>query len=103
MTIQPILITQTGRYILIVADLDGASNGPLDGQIALLLTDITGTSGGGSPALSIDPATGNLIITQGGIAPVPPGVGLTPGVGETPGVTTPGTPGTPTATRVADF
>ena len=75
--IQPILITQTGRYILILADLNGAPNAPLEGQIALLLTDITGRSPFGQPSLSIDPATGNVIVVQGGgttINPATPGV-----------------------------
>ncbi len=75
--IQPILITQTGRYILILADLDGAPKGSLDGQIALLLTD---TTSGNVGTLAIDPTTGNLIITQGGIVPAAPSAGVTPGV-----------------------
>ncbi|MEP7292442.1 MAG: SH3 domain-containing protein, partial [Chloroflexota bacterium] len=88
--LQPILITQTGRYILILADLDGAVNAPLDGQIALLLTDVTGGTGFGSAGLSIDPATGNVIVVPaGGVSPATPGVGLTPGINLTP-VNTPG-------------
>ncbi len=73
-TISPILITQTGRYILIVADLDGGENNePLQGDIALLLTD--GTGGLGGPQLAIDPDTGNVIVTAGGyVAPATPGV-----------------------------
>jgi hypothetical protein len=85
-SIQPILITETGRYIVIVADLDGAPNGALDGQIALLLTDVTASGTGlGGAVLAID-AAGNLIITYGSILPGTPGFGLTPGVGLTPGI-----------------
>lgn len=87
---QPIIITQTGRYLLIIADLDGAPSGQdLDGQIALLLTDVTGGSFN-TPGLGIDPATGNVIVVPGG--------GLLPAA-------TPGVPGfvipTATATPVA--
>ena len=96
--LQPIIITQTGRYILIIADLDGAPNGELDGQIALLLTDVTGRSAFSSPGLGIDPATGNVIVVPGGsvIPPAAPGANLvlTPGVS---GFTLP----TPTATIFA--
>ncbi|MFN8452560.1 MAG: SH3 domain-containing protein, partial [Anaerolineae bacterium] len=76
-TLQPILITQTGRYLVILADLDGAPDGPLSSDIALLLTDIT--SGGGGVTLGIDPATGNVIISPNPISPVI-GIGLTPGI-----------------------
>ncbi len=88
-TISPILITQTGRYILIVADLDGgANNAPLQGDIALLLTD--GTGGLGGAQLAIDPTNGNVIVTAGGyIAPATVQPGVTPGVSSAacPGVT----------------
>lgn len=92
--LQPILITQTGRYILIMADLNGALNAPLQGQIALLLTDITGRSTFGLPSLSIDPATGNVIVVQGGTSIIP----ATPGSGESGFILTPGFAPTPTAT-----
>ena len=98
-SIQPILITQTGRYILIIADLDGAANAPLDGTLAIMLTDLTGNSGTGA-TLALD-TNGNVVVNQGGaITPATPGVStpgtfslvLTPGVGGVP---------TPTATRFA--
>lgn len=65
-TIGPILITQTGRYILIMADLDGAPGEDLDSEIALLLTD--GTGGLTSPKLAID-ASGNVVVLPGGQVP----------------------------------
>ncbi len=76
-TASPILITQTGRYILILGDLDGAPSGPLQGDIAVLLTDVTATSGVAPAHLAIDPATGNVITVAGGIAPVTPGINST--------------------------
>lgn len=83
--IQPILITQTGRYLVIIADLDGAPDGALDSELAVLLTDIT--SGGGGVTLALD-AAGNVIISPNPISPV--GIGLTPGISGnvalTPGV-----------------
>ena len=82
--IQPILITQTGRYILIMADLDGAPNGPLNGDVAVLLTDITGGSALLGPHLGIDPVTGQVVVIGGGITPQ-----LTPGI-STPSVFCPG-------------
>ncbi len=86
-SIQPILITQTGRYLLIMADLDGAPDGaPLQSDIALMLTDITG--GAPAPRLAIDPATGDVIILPGGVAPAPPGGSLIVTPGFTPGVST---------------
>lgn len=72
-----ILFTKTGRYLLIISDLDAGSRGVrLSGEIALLLTD--STSGGAT--LAIDPTTGNVIVQQGGslIASATPfGTGIT--------------------------
>ncbi len=100
-SISPILITQTDRYLAIMADLDGAPSGDLQGDFALLLTDVTATGGAGGPTLALD-AAGNVIINQTGITPATPGVaGLTPGV-SLPGVGTPGETlgGAPTSTPV---
>lgn len=77
-TVQPILIAATGRYLAIIADLDGAPNGDLDSEIAILLTDIT--SGGGGVSLGIDPNTGNVIIAPNAFVPSVIGVGVTPGI-----------------------
>ena len=77
-TVQPILIAETGRYIVILADLDGAPDGDLDSEIAILLTDIT--SGGGGVSLAIDPNTGNVIIAPNAAVPAAIGVGVTPGI-----------------------
>ena len=93
--IQPLLITQTGRYILIMADLDGAPKPPLDGQIAVMLTDVTG--GTGAPSLALD-ANGNVVVNQGGsITPATPGIGGTLSLELTPGINGGGS-GVPTIT-----
>ncbi len=57
--ISSILFTQTGRYLLLISDLDAGARGVrLQGEIAVLLTDT-------SASLAIDPATGNVIVQQG--------------------------------------
>lgn len=74
-----LLFTQTGRYLLLISDLDAGSRGVrLNGEIAVLLTDTAAT-------LSIDPVTGQVVVNQGG-AFVP---SATP-FGFTGGVSTPG-------------
>ncbi len=93
-SISSILITQTGRYILIMADLDGAPGADLDSEIALLLTD--STSGLGAATLVID-ANGNVVVQPGG-AVAPGGVVLTPF--DLSGVVTPGVGGTATRTPI---
>ncbi|HVU12244.1 MAG TPA: SH3 domain-containing protein, partial [Phototrophicaceae bacterium] len=101
-TISPILITQTDRYLAIMADLDGAPNGAdLQGDFALLLTDVTATGGAGTASLAMD-AAGNVIVNQGGIIPATPGVVLTPGLNNLSGNGTPGEAlgGAPTPTAV---
>jgi hypothetical protein len=92
-TIGPIMITQTGRYILIMADLDGAPGEDLNSEIALLLTD--GTGGLTSATLAID-ANGNVVVVPGG--QVPGQIGLTPF--DPSGAVTPGVGGTPTRTPI---
>jgi hypothetical protein len=94
--IQPILITQTGRYIIIMADLDGAPKPPLDGQIAIMLTDVTGNAGS-VPSLALD-ANGNVVVNQGGaITPATPGLAGTFSLELTPGINGGGS-GVPTMT-----
>ncbi len=86
-TLSNILAPSTGRYLVIVSDLEDRPV-PLDSEIAILLTDITGvTSFASVPNLSID-AAGNLIV-----APVPNSSGVpgAPGAISTPGVGTPAT------------
>ncbi len=59
-SIAPILIPATGRYLVIVSDLQDRQ-APIQGDIAVLLTDVTGLSGVGAANLSID-ANGNLVV-----------------------------------------
>ena len=73
-TIAPLLISQTGQYIVIVSDLEWTTrNAPIEGEFAILLTDITGVSGTLGQSLGVD-GQGNVII----ITPTVPG--FTPGV-----------------------
>ncbi|MDX2141200.1 MAG: Ig-like domain-containing protein [Chloroflexota bacterium] len=84
----PIQIDRTGVYLIVLSDLDVDRQEPLDAQVALLVTNVTGLSGSLTPGLSIDPATGQLIANPNpGVAlptvdpalvPVVPGLG-TPG------------------------
>ncbi|MEO8393956.1 MAG: hypothetical protein ABI700_13275, partial [Chloroflexota bacterium] len=72
--------------IVIMADLDGAPKPPLDGQIAIMLTDVTGNSGQGVPSLALD-VNGNVVVNQGGsITPATPGIGGTLSLELTPGI-----------------
>ncbi|MFQ3567853.1 MAG: SH3 domain-containing protein [Aggregatilineales bacterium] len=73
-SISPILIPETGQYIVIVSDLsDTPRPQQLGGEFALLLTDVTGISGQLAPGITVD-AGGNIIVNpQPGqiIAPQP--------------------------------
>lgn len=53
----PILIPETGQYLVLLSDVD---NFPPDGELAILLTDITALSGVPAPNLGID-SDGNVI------------------------------------------
>lgn len=74
--VSPVLITQTGRYILIVADLGGVSQG----DYALLIQDITGRPV--IPNLFFDPTTGQVsarVTGEGaipGVVPTDPDAGV---------------------------
>ncbi|MDX2163655.1 MAG: SH3 domain-containing protein [bacterium] len=88
-TLAPILIPATGRYLVIIADTDGAGQEVLEGEIAVLLTDVTAGGATGAQNLSID-ANGNLVV-----APVPNQSQLpvfTPVPGGVPGAPVQGTP-----------
>ncbi|MCC6614743.1 MAG: tandem-95 repeat protein [Anaerolineae bacterium] len=84
-TVGPILIDRTGVYLVIVSDFSDRT-APLDAQVAILVTDVSATGGGGSPGLIIDPVTGQLIANPNP-GPAIPSAGLTlpPGLIATPG------------------
>ncbi len=67
--IYPILIPQTGQYLVLLSDVD---NFPPDGELAVLLTDITSLSGVPAPNLGLD-ANGNVITNPqlGIVVPTP--------------------------------
>jgi uncharacterized protein YgiM (DUF1202 family) len=83
-SISPILIPNSGRYLVLISDLEGF--GTAQGDFVILLTNITGVTAGLGPSLSRDPATGQIIVnpnaspifgTPGISTPIP---GFTPGV-----------------------
>lgn len=67
--IYPILIPETGQYLVLLSDVD---NFPPDGELAILLTDITAISGIPAPNLGLD-ANGNVITNPvlGELVPTP--------------------------------
>ncbi|MBZ0289438.1 MAG: hypothetical protein K8I30_17590, partial [Anaerolineae bacterium] len=71
-SVSPVLISVTGRYLLIVGDPDASE--PVTSDYALLITNITGQTVAG-PGLALDPITGQPITVQstfgGQFTPVP--------------------------------
>lgn len=60
-----ILIPETGQYLVILSDLtDTVRDVPLNGDIALLLTNTTGRVGILEAGLAIDAVTGQLVVNQ---------------------------------------
>jgi hypothetical protein len=79
--ITPILIPETAQYIVIVSDLaDTNRNGPVEGEFAVYLTDITSApSGILPPGIAVDPNTGQVILNPSPLNPVvPTGIFSTP-------------------------
>ncbi|MDL1901196.1 hypothetical protein FBR02_10545 [Anaerolineae bacterium CFX9] len=88
--ISNILIPRTGQVLVIVSDISSPQgrNGPISGDMALLLTNTTGFSGTLAPGLSIDPNTGLIIVNpelttvlptpDPNLAPPPSSPGLSP-------------------------
>ncbi|GEM_PF-403409 len=58
--LQPITITQNGRYLLLVSDLELSSTAG-QGDFVVLLTNVTGVAFS-APSLSIDPLTGQILV-----------------------------------------
>ncbi len=73
LTVSPVLISTTGRYLLIVGDVD-AVGGDVNADYALLISNITGLTVTG-PGLILDPTTGQPTVVQSGFGgsftPVP--------------------------------
>jgi uncharacterized protein YraI len=78
LTVSPVLISTTGRYLLIVGDLDSVE--AVTSDYALLISNITGLTITG-PGLILDPTTNQPTVVQSGFGgsftPVP-GVTVTP-------------------------
>lgn len=60
-TVGPIAITTTGRYLLVVADEQENRQEPLNSDYALLLTNLAGVAVI-NPGLGFDPVTGQLLV-----------------------------------------
>jgi hypothetical protein len=84
--VTPILIPETGQYIVIVSDLtDTERSGPMEGEFAILLTDITGRSGVLAPGIAFDPNSGQVIVNPSPFNPIVPTAAVsTPGGGVSP-------------------
>jgi uncharacterized protein YraI len=78
LSVSPVTITQDGLYILIVSDISEDQAAPVNGDYALLITNIAGALVSG-PGLSIDPTTGQLVVNP--VTFVPTSVAPTPGTG----------------------
>lgn len=61
LTLGPITISTNGLYLLILSDISEDQTAPVSGDYALLLSNIAGATVTG-PGLSIDPATGQLVV-----------------------------------------
>jgi uncharacterized protein YraI len=61
LTVSPVAVPAAGRYLILVADTDTVRNDPLQSSFAILVSDITGITPAG-PGLSVDLATGNVIV-----------------------------------------
>jgi uncharacterized protein YraI len=88
-SVGPITIDRTAVYLVVLSDLGDGRDAPLDSRVAVMVTDITGASGGFlSPSLSIDPNTGQLIANpnpQVNIPQADPNAsGAPPGLGDIP-------------------
>ncbi|PJF22432.1 MAG: hypothetical protein CUN56_06020 [Phototrophicales bacterium] len=57
-TLGPITIPTTGRYLFVVGNITYPDDGPLQSQLGVLIYDATSTIGG----LSLDPVTGEIVV-----------------------------------------
>lgn len=69
LSVGPIIINTTGRYLLIISHDDDFLNEPLTSDFALLISDVTGATVAG-PTLFIDPNTGDVTRTDPFVPPV---------------------------------
>lgn len=60
LSVGPILISNPGRYLIVVSDI-GDDNEPLNGDYALLVSNLAGVTVLG-PGLGIDPITGQVVV-----------------------------------------
>lgn len=76
----PVIIPQTGRYLVIVADNDSARQQPLISQFGFYVSDVGPAGTATGPTLQIDPNTGAIILAEAPVLqPVVPEATVTPG------------------------
>ena len=85
-TVGPVQIDRTAVYLIVLSDLGENLDEPLDSQVALMVTSVSGTGSGFlSPSLSINPLTGELIANPNPSLSLPtadPNLLLTPSGGQ---------------------
>ncbi|MCB9451215.1 MAG: SH3 domain-containing protein [Anaerolineaceae bacterium] len=79
LTVAPVTITMDGVYLLILSDISEDQPDPVNGDYALLISNIAGAIVSG-PGLSIDPTTGQLVVNPVVFQPTAPPI-ATPGSG----------------------
>lgn len=77
LSVAPVQIPQTGRYLLIISDTDSGRTEPLTSDYALLISDITGVTPAG-PGLILDPTTGQPTIADPATMAFPTPLAVTP-------------------------
>jgi hypothetical protein len=81
LSVGPILISNSGRYLIVISDIGENRTEPLTGDYALLVTNIAGLTVFG-PGLGIDPTTGQVVVNPIQATSVP---GVTPTLSAAPG------------------
>jgi uncharacterized protein YgiM (DUF1202 family) len=61
LSVGPILISNSGRYLVVISDIGEDRTEPLSGDYALLITNVAGVTVFG-PGLGIDPNTGQVVV-----------------------------------------
>ncbi len=80
LTVGPVIIPATGRYLLILNDRGGETRqAPPQGTFAILITDLDNPANFADPALVLDLATGQITVDFNVADLIPPGAATTPG------------------------
>jgi hypothetical protein len=73
LTLGPITISATGRYLIVIADTDTARTAAVQGDYGLLVTNIAGQTVV-NPGLGFDPVTGQLVVNPPVTSPIAGGI-----------------------------